>query len=437
MASYDLRREVVVAKFQVLIDAINALDGNTDEIEAKLDSMITLLTSLDGKDYATETTLLTLETTANAIETLLTSLDGKVATETTLAGIKSQTDLLTFTGGKLDVNATVSLSTNTNNSLVSEVAQSATSVELLAEDLDRISFYVRNDSSNILYIALGATATTLDVIKLLPSDVYFEDKYTGVVSAIWDTAGAGNARVLDISPNATSGLPVTDGLELWLDATDERTLTVDGSNYVSQWVDKSTNAFVITQATASNQAQWQNSKELVFDGVNDFYNIDSVLTPLATTTVGTIAFWVKPTSITGSSESIIAFGDTNSTPLLWVYVNSTSLYVENLGNWRFKADTLPLLAGRWNHVAIVQDGVSPILYIDGVSVAQTFEVTTDKTKYFNGIAFDNGRLACRNFNSGGDTLHFSGSIAEPLIYNTNLSASQISDVYNYSLANYS
>lgn len=102
MASYDLRREVVVAKFQTLIDAINALDGNTDEIEAKLDSMITLLTSLDGKDYATETTLLALETTANAIETLLTTLNAKdFATETTLAAIKAKTDLLNFTGLKL------------------------------------------------------------------------------------------------------------------------------------------------------------------------------------------------------------------------------------------------------------------------------------------------------------------------------------------------
>jgi len=109
MKSYDLRREVVVAKFQVLIDAINDLDGNTDEIEAKLDSIITLLTSLDGKDFATETTLTALEATANALETLLISIDGKVATEVTLAGIKAQTDLLTFTGGNLNVNATVTL----------------------------------------------------------------------------------------------------------------------------------------------------------------------------------------------------------------------------------------------------------------------------------------------------------------------------------------
>lgn len=110
MKSYDLRREVAVAKFQVLIDAITALDGNTDEIEAKLDAMIVLLTSLDGKDYATETTLTALEATANAMEVLLTSIDGKdFATETTLALINGQTSQFTFTGGDLNVNASVTL----------------------------------------------------------------------------------------------------------------------------------------------------------------------------------------------------------------------------------------------------------------------------------------------------------------------------------------
>ena len=75
MKSYDLRREVQVAKFQALLDAVLALDGNTNEIEAKLQEMIVLLTSLDGKDYATETTLTALESTANALEVLLTSID--------------------------------------------------------------------------------------------------------------------------------------------------------------------------------------------------------------------------------------------------------------------------------------------------------------------------------------------------------------------------
>jgi hypothetical protein len=42
------------------------------------------------------------------------------------------------------------------------------------------------------------------------------------------------------------------GLKLWLDADDASTITLNGSN-VSQWNDKSTNAFNFAQATAANQ----------------------------------------------------------------------------------------------------------------------------------------------------------------------------------------
>jgi len=71
----------LLAKLQELLDCCNEIDINTDEIEAKLDSMIVLLISLDGKDFATETTL---------------------------ALIEDITSQITFTGGDLNVNASVS-----------------------------------------------------------------------------------------------------------------------------------------------------------------------------------------------------------------------------------------------------------------------------------------------------------------------------------------
>ena len=50
----------------------------------------------------------------------------------------------------------------------------------------------------------------------------------------------------------------------------------------------------------------------------------------------------------------------------------------------------------WTHVAITQDGTEPVLYVDGVAVAQTFGVTTDKTVWFNDlIGLDNGRIGDR------------------------------------------
>lgn len=102
-----------------------AIDGNTDQIEAKLDQQIALLTSLDGK-VATETTLAAVLADTTTIIAQLTTLNGKdfatqttldalliafnaedFATEATQVAIKLQTDKLTFTGPDLNVKASI------------------------------------------------------------------------------------------------------------------------------------------------------------------------------------------------------------------------------------------------------------------------------------------------------------------------------------------
>lgn len=46
------------------------------------------------------------------------------------------------------------------------------------------------------------------------------------------------------------------GLQLWLDASDVSTVTLDGSNNVSQWADKSGNLKHAAQATTLNRPTW-------------------------------------------------------------------------------------------------------------------------------------------------------------------------------------
>ena len=105
-----------------LLTSLEAKDYST---ETTLEAVRVLIASLDSKDYATETTLALIkpvldgikldtanldvalstratEATLELTRLLLVSLDGKdFATETTLAAIKAQTDLLNFTGVKL------------------------------------------------------------------------------------------------------------------------------------------------------------------------------------------------------------------------------------------------------------------------------------------------------------------------------------------------
>jgi len=113
-----------------LLTSLEAKDYST---ETTLEAVRVLIASLDGKDYATETTLASIKTvvdnikldtakldvnlstratesTLELVRLLLVSLDGKdFATQTTLALIEAITGQMTFTGGDLNVNASVSL----------------------------------------------------------------------------------------------------------------------------------------------------------------------------------------------------------------------------------------------------------------------------------------------------------------------------------------
>ena len=76
------------------------------------------------------------------------------------------------------------------------VAGSATSVTLKAANSSRKTISIRNDSTAILYIEEGATATTSSVWKLDTDDIYTSDNYKGIITGIWDSA-TGNARITE------------------------------------------------------------------------------------------------------------------------------------------------------------------------------------------------------------------------------------------------
>lgn len=81
----------------------------------------------------------------------------------------------------------------------STVSRSATSVTLLASNSSRNEAYIRNDSTTDLWVSLGATATVNKGIKLAKGDTLIEDKYTGAISGIWTSAGAGNAEIIEVA----------------------------------------------------------------------------------------------------------------------------------------------------------------------------------------------------------------------------------------------
>lgn len=85
------------------------------------------------------------------------------------------------------------------NSTVTSVAGSATNVTLLAANAARRGAAVFNDSTAILYLKLGATASSTSHTVQVAASAYYEVPfdYTGIVDGLWASA-TGSARVTEV-----------------------------------------------------------------------------------------------------------------------------------------------------------------------------------------------------------------------------------------------
>jgi hypothetical protein len=78
------------------------------------------------------------------------------------------------------------------------VTSSATNVTLLASNASRKGFTIFNDSTSVLYVKFGATASATSFHVKMAAGSYYESpagvNYTGIIDGIWASAN-GNARV--------------------------------------------------------------------------------------------------------------------------------------------------------------------------------------------------------------------------------------------------
>ena len=100
------------------------------------------------------------------------------------------------------VNAAGGLISSGATSTLSNVADSASSVTLIASNTARLGLFIYNDSTEILYVKFGATASTTSfTLRLTPTGLYEMQSpiYTGVVDGIWAANAAGSARITEIT----------------------------------------------------------------------------------------------------------------------------------------------------------------------------------------------------------------------------------------------
>jgi hypothetical protein len=86
--------------------------------------------------------------------------------------------------------------TKPNTATLANVASSATNVTLFAAASDDNGRTIYNDSTSVLYVKFGATASATSFTVLVAANGYYEfpqPVYTGQVDGIWASAN-GNAR---------------------------------------------------------------------------------------------------------------------------------------------------------------------------------------------------------------------------------------------------
>ncbi len=89
--------------------------------------------------------------------------------------------------------------TKSSTGTVTQVGDSASSVTLKAANASRLGLTVFNNSSAVLYLKAGATASTSSYTVELQQGDYWEApaNYTGIVDGIWSADSGGSALITE------------------------------------------------------------------------------------------------------------------------------------------------------------------------------------------------------------------------------------------------
>ena len=178
----------------------------------------------------------------------------------------------------------------------------------------------------------------------------------------------------------------------------------------------------------------------VFTGGNtdDAYAIDALAAArtLANDTLGTVMAWIMPGDRT-STCAIVSFNDADVVEFIDFKIVAGKLTAActdgTTPKWATAETTASVTTPHvWYHVALVQDGTAPKLYVNGVERDLTYTVTTDKTTWFSPLdGVDKGWIGASSIGGAGAVgEEFVGAITEVKYYNTALTARQILEASN-------
>jgi len=241
--------------------------------------------------------------------------------------------------------------------------------------------------------------------------------------------------ILGTTASSTFKPDKISSLSFWLDASDSSTIT-QTSNQVSQWNDKSSKGYNVSQATSANMPLTNQSTKnglnvIYFDGVNDL--LVNTTNSLMNNINGYSAFVVVSDFTTSGVTSRIFQKDTASVGASWL---SFRRLVANGKLWslvtrRLSTDTAVTFESttnansNYNLQSSIGDFLTGVITLRVNKVQEaTGTTTTGTTNSVTGAAISIGALVT--------PLQFANAnIAEIVIYERTLSTQEIQNVENY------
>jgi hypothetical protein len=173
-----------------------------------------------------------------------------------------------------------------------------------------------------------------------------------------------------------------------------------------------------------------------FDGTDDYvlHDAHAVARVAAADTQGTYSFWFYRPS--GASSTLLSIGDNDSVDQymkLQAYSNgSINITLVTGGAIKFQvyAAVNVYNFNTWTHVAFVQDGVQPKLYVNGVNKSGTNGTATDLTLWFAALTTCDKCAIGVTESNGTHTDDFTGAIGQVKYWNRALSAAEVLADYN-------
>ena len=169
-----------------------------------------------------------------------------------------------------------------------------------------------------------------------------------------------------------------------------------------------------------------------FDGVDDYvlHDAHAVARVAANDQVGTYTAWIYLDNIGGNTHAILSAGDNNLTDeFLEFFEGAGELGIKLVhgSTTQFKVvETIGSIPARkWTHVAVVQNGTRPILYVNGKTVPMTDTTSTDLTFWYDELTLtDKFAIGVKESNNT-HTDDFTGAIGQVKYFNIALDDTEI------------